>query len=164
MLEVRSRMGSPPGREGRRSALDAAGRTSTGLKKSGGVPGKAGAAASRSGRSKRRRRHEDLRTHTTGKAGAEANEHFGSAPFFTICDTATGSYDVDENVSHHHASTGRVIPWESLEGRKIDAVICAGMGARALQRLNEGGMKVYLTVPGSVEEASRNSRRANWRK
>ncbi len=90
---------------------------------------------------------------TTTREGvkAEACEHFGSAPFFTICDTDAGSYEIIENASQHHAH-GACHPMEMLEGRKIDVVICAGMGARALQRLNEGGMRIYRTTPGRVEE------------
>jgi len=90
-------------------------------------------------------------TTTREGAKAEACAHFGSAPFFTICDTDTGSYEIIDNVSQHHAH-GACHPMESLEGRKIEAVICAGMGARALQRLNESGMKIYRTIPGTVQD------------
>jgi predicted Fe-Mo cluster-binding NifX family protein len=31
-------------------------------------------------------------------------------------------------------------------------VVCAGIGARALQRLNEGGIRVFRTIAGTVEE------------
>ena len=84
-------------------------------------------------------------------AKAQAYEHFGSAPHFTIFDTATGSWEVVDNASQHHAH-GACHPMGMLEGRKIDAVVCAGMGARALQRLNEGGIRVFRASPGTVEE------------
>lgn len=39
-----------------------------------------------------------------------------------------------------------------LEGRSIDAVVCARICARALHRLNEGGIRVFRTIAGTVEE------------
>ncbi len=93
-------------------------------------------------------------TTTAEGAKARAYEHFGSAPHFTIFDTATGSCEIVGNAGQHHAH-GMCHPLAMLEGRKIDAVVCAGMGARALQRLNEGGIKVYRTIPGTVEEVVR---------
>ena len=91
-------------------------------------------------------------TQTREGGGATAYGHFGSAPYFTIYDSAKGSYDVVENAHQQHLH-GACHPMGILEGKEIDAVICAGMGARALQKLNEGGVKVYLTVPGTVEES-----------
>jgi len=90
-------------------------------------------------------------TTTDEGAKARAYEHFGSAPHFTILDTATGSCEVVGNAGQHHAH-GMCHPLAMLEGRKIDAVVCAGIGARALQRLNEGGIRVYRTISGTVEE------------
>lgn len=93
-------------------------------------------------------------TQTRDGGSAMAFGHFGSAPYFTVFDSAAGSYEVIEN-SHGHHEHGACHPMGMLEGKAIDAVICAGMGARALQMLNEGGVKVYLTVPGTVEESVR---------
>lgn len=90
-------------------------------------------------------------TTTAEGAKARAYEHFGSAPHFTIVDTAAGSYEVVGNDGQHHAH-GMCHPMAMLEGRKIDAVVCAGIGARALQRLNDSGIRVYRTIPGTVEE------------
>lgn len=90
-------------------------------------------------------------TTTAEGAKARAHEHFGSAPHFTIVDTAAGSYEVVGNDGQHHAH-GACRPMAMLEGRKIDAVVCAGMGAGALQRLHEGGIRVYRAIPGTVEE------------
>lgn len=84
-------------------------------------------------------------------AKALAYGHFGSAPHFTIVDTVSGSTETVENGGQHHAH-GMCHPMAMLEGRRIDAVACAGIGARALQKLNEGGIRVYRTIPGTVEE------------
>lgn len=93
---------------------------------------------------------------TTSAEGAKAQAygHFGSAPYFTIVDIGTKICEVVDNTNQHHAH-GACHPLAALEGREIDAVVSAGMGARALQRLNEAGIRVYRTVPGTVEEVVR---------
>jgi predicted DNA-binding protein (UPF0251 family)/predicted Fe-Mo cluster-binding NifX family protein len=79
--------------------------------------------------------------------------HFGSAPFFTIYDTGTGGCEVIDNANQHH-SHGACQPMNALTGRKIDAVICAGMGVKAVQKLNDGGIKVYRVVSGTVADVA----------
>lgn len=93
-------------------------------------------------------------TATAEGAKAPAYGHFGSAPHFTIVDTVTGSYEIVGNNGQHHAH-GMCHPLAMLEGRRIEAVVCAGIGAGALQKLNEGGIRVYRTIPGTVEEVVR---------
>jgi ArsR family transcriptional regulator len=90
---------------------------------------------------------------TTSNEGkiAAMHGHFGSAPYFTIYDTATGDVEVIDNANEHH-SHGACQPMDALMGKKIDAVVCAGMGARAVQKLNEGGIKVYRAVSGTVAD------------
>ena len=39
-----------------------------------------------------------------------------------------------------------------LVDKDIDLVVCGGMGARAIQKLNEVGIRVFRAVPGTVEE------------
>lgn len=90
----------------------------------------------------------------TGSAdgkSAEVYAHFGSAPNFTIYDTDTCAVEVISNDNQHH-SHGMCHPMAALSGINIDAVVCGGMGARAVQKLNEAGIKAYRAVPGSVEE------------
>jgi predicted DNA-binding protein (UPF0251 family)/predicted Fe-Mo cluster-binding NifX family protein len=91
-------------------------------------------------------------TTNDGKTAA-VHGHFGSAPFFTIYDTATGDAEVVENANQHH-SHGTCHPMSALAGRKIDAVVCAGMGARAVGKLNEGGIKVYTAASGTVADVA----------
>lgn len=92
-------------------------------------------------------------TETGEGAKAAAYGHFGSAPHFTIVDTETKTYEVVDNAGQHHAH-GMCHPLGMLEGRRIDAVVVGGIGARALQRLNEGGIKVYRAIAGTVEEVA----------
>jgi predicted Fe-Mo cluster-binding NifX family protein len=68
--------------------------------------------------------------------------HFGSAPYFLLYDTEREASEVLGNIDNHHAH-GMCHPLKVLENRHIDAVVCAGMGARAVQKLNEGGMRTY---------------------
>ena len=90
---------------------------------------------------------------------AETNEgksakvygHFGSAPYFTIVDTEKDSIEVIDNANQHH-SHGMCQPMSSLIGKSIDAVVTGGIGSRAVQKLNEGGIKAYRTIPGTVAD------------
>ena len=43
-------------------------------------------------------------------------------------------------------------PMNALMGKKIDAVVTGGMGARAIQKLNEEGVRVYRVIPGKVAD------------
>jgi len=90
---------------------------------------------------------------TTTGDGKKANVHghFGSASYFTIYDTEKDVVEVIDNSNQHH-SHGTCQPMSVLSGEKIDAVVCGGMGARAVQKLNEGGIKAYKAVAGTVEE------------
>jgi predicted Fe-Mo cluster-binding NifX family protein len=93
---------------------------------------------------------------TTTKDGQNAlvHEHFGSAPFFTIYDAATRATEVIDNFNEHHAH-GMCQPLAALTGRNIDAIVCGGMGARAVQKFNEASIKVYRAVPGTVSDIAR---------
>jgi predicted Fe-Mo cluster-binding NifX family protein len=90
---------------------------------------------------------------TTTKDGKNAfvHEHFGSAPFFTVYDAETKAVKILDNSNEHHAH-GMCQPLALLAGHQIDAVVCGGMGARAVQKFNEAGIKVYRAVPGTVAD------------
>ena len=80
---------------------------------------------------------------------APVHEHFGSAPFFTLYDTETEKVEAIANSGHGHAH-GMCQPLSVFADRHIDAVVCGGMGARAVQKLNQGGIRAYRAVPGTV--------------
>jgi predicted Fe-Mo cluster-binding NifX family protein len=77
------------------------------------------------------------------------HEHFGSAPFYTLCDTETDKVEVISNSDHGHAH-GMCQPLSLFADRHIDAVLCGGMGARAVQKLNQSGIRAYQAIPGTV--------------
>ena len=88
-------------------------------------------------------------TETKEGKSARVYGHFGSAPFFTVYDTEKDTIEVIDNSNQHH-SHGMCHPMGALTGKKIDAVVCGGMGARAVQKLNEDGIKAYRAVTGTV--------------
>lgn len=81
--------------------------------------------------------------------------HFGGAPYFVIVDTDNNAVEAVRNQNEHHTH-GMCHPLKSLEGRLIDAVICSGIGAGALNKLNQAGIKVYKTNGQTVEELVNN--------
>lgn len=88
---------------------------------------------------------------------SRVNMHFGSAINFFIYDEGAESFDVIANGDAHHAH-GMCQPLSQLMGKDIGSVICGGMGARAVQKLNEGGIKAFrakedgLTVTEILEQ------------
>jgi predicted Fe-Mo cluster-binding NifX family protein len=90
-------------------------------------------------------------TETAEGLAAQVYGHFGSAPYFTIYDGEKDSVEVIENAGQHH-SHGMCQPLQALEGRTIDAVVCGGMGARAVLMLNQGGIRAFRAHAGSVEQ------------
>jgi len=91
---------------------------------------------------------------TTGNKGLEetVHDHFGSAGFFTIYDTDARSVQVIANDNSHHAH-GACQPLGMISGLGVDAVLTSGMGRRAVQLLNEGGVKVFLLDGDTVQQA-----------
>ncbi len=91
---------------------------------------------------------------TQGKEGL--NEmvfgHFGSASYFAIYDTESKELKTIENDNHHHEH-GQCQPLGAIEGYAVEAVLTNGMGKRAVAKLNNGGVKVYLLDNDSVESA-----------
>lgn len=91
---------------------------------------------------------------STNEAGLEArvSPHFGSAPYFTLVDSETGVAEpiVNAHARHDH---GHCQPTAGLEGRGIDAVVCRGLGGRALALLEGSGIAVYATDAFTVRAA-----------
>jgi predicted Fe-Mo cluster-binding NifX family protein len=90
-------------------------------------------------------------TEDSGGLDARVCEHFGSAPFFTVADTETDNIELlnNQNLSHQH---GNCNPVSSIQSRNVDAVVCAGLGKRALARLQQAGFEVYLSSGPTVRD------------
>lgn len=82
---------------------------------------------------------------------AQVHDHFGSAPFFTIYDVEQDICEIVDNSDRHHAH-GMCHPLGVLDGKSINAVICSGMGKRAVRKLNEGGVRAYRASGARVED------------
>ncbi len=83
---------------------------------------------------------------------APVSGHFGSATTFTIFDTETQEVEVlvNQNDHQHH---GGCTPVGLLAEKKINAIICQGMGKNAITRLSQGGIDVYVTQANQVQMA-----------
>lgn len=93
---------------------------------------------------------------TVDDAGLDAaiHEHFGSAPYFTLFNTDTEDVEVIENRNAHH-SHGTCHPMNQLARFRIDAVVCSGMGRRAVEALNSEGVRTLVSDAMNVREAIR---------
>jgi predicted Fe-Mo cluster-binding NifX family protein len=77
--------------------------------------------------------------------------HFGSAPWFLLTDAPGGVFEIVTNEDAHHEH-GMCRPDLALGGRPVDAVVVGGIGAGALRKLQDGGIRVFRGVEGSVRE------------
>jgi len=77
--------------------------------------------------------------------------HFGSAPLFLVVDTAANNISAINNRDRHHAH-GACNPLKALDGQEIDAVVVGGIGAGALTKLNQAGVRVYRAQAQRVSE------------
>jgi predicted Fe-Mo cluster-binding NifX family protein len=93
-------------------------------------------------------------TGTADGKTAQVHAHFGGAPYFTIYDTDKDAVEVVNNDNQHHTH-GMCQPMAALSAKGIDVVVCGGMGVRAIQKLNEGGVRAYRAVAGSVAEIAK---------
>ena len=99
---------------------------------------------------------------TNGSAGLEDTvcDHFGSAATFTLFNSDTGEITVLDNRNAHH-SHGTCHPMNQLAKHKIDAVVCVGMGRRAIEALNVEGIRIYHSGSSKVSEVVENIKTGN---
>lgn len=90
-------------------------------------------------------------TQTKEGLNARVFGHFGSAPYFTLYDTDSGQVQTLDNTNAHHAH-GMCHPVGVVAPAGVDAVVCMGMGRRAVEKLNEAGIKAYRMDAETVAE------------
>lgn len=78
-------------------------------------------------------------------------KHFGSAPLFLIFDTKTNSLSAVSNRDQHHVH-GACNPMQALDNQKVDALVVGGIGAGALTRLNQMGIRVHRAQAETIVE------------
>ncbi len=88
---------------------------------------------------------------TNGSAGRDDTvcEHFGSAPYFTLYNSENDRIEVVANRNSHH-SHGTCHPMTQLARFHVDAIVCSGMGRRAIEALNSEGVRIYYAETPSV--------------
>lgn len=86
------------------------------------------------------------------------DDHFGSAPFFTLVDVDGGAFETVPNRERHHGH-GTCRPLSQLDERRLDGIVCRGLGRRAAAALEASGLAVFVSDAPSVgailEEARR---------
>ncbi|MFC1571205.1 NifB/NifX family molybdenum-iron cluster-binding protein [Candidatus Margulisiibacteriota bacterium] len=82
---------------------------------------------------------------------SKIHDHFGSAPLFLIYDTDTETIEIISNSNKGHVH-GTCNPLTVLNKKQFNIVGCKGMGQRAIQKLNEAGIKVYRSNAVLVEQ------------
>jgi predicted Fe-Mo cluster-binding NifX family protein len=78
--------------------------------------------------------------------------HFGSAPYFFIYNIGQETFEIISNRNRQHIH-GKCNPLKMLTGYNINIVVCLGIGARAVQELGKGGIKVYKVAANTAKQA-----------
>ncbi|HYA87405.1 MAG TPA: NifB/NifX family molybdenum-iron cluster-binding protein [Nitrospirota bacterium] len=82
---------------------------------------------------------------------SKVHNHFGSALLFMVVDNETNSMEMIRNGDLHHVH-GACNPLKAIDNIKIDVVIASGIGAGALSRLNQLGIRVYRASQPTIKE------------
>lgn len=77
--------------------------------------------------------------------------HFGSAPIFVVVDAETEGVTAVSNADQGHVH-GACNPVMALNNQHVDAIVVGGIGAGALGKLNNMGIKVYKSQGQTVRE------------
>ena len=90
---------------------------------------------------------------TLGDKGLDdsVGEHFGRVPTYTIVNIDTSEVKVVPNTSHHAGGQGN--PPEIMAREGVDAMVCQGLGRRAIAMFEELGIDVYIGASGTVRDA-----------
>jgi predicted Fe-Mo cluster-binding NifX family protein len=77
--------------------------------------------------------------------------HFGSAPHFVVLDSGSNAFEAISNTDAHHEH-GQCQPTRALGGTAVDVVVVGGIGAGALMKLQNQGIRVFRAVEGNVSQ------------
>lgn len=89
---------------------------------------------------------------TMGEKGLDnlVGEHFGRVPTYTIVDLETQDVKVIPNTSEHMGGEG--YPPTIMANEGVDAMLCRGLGRRAISMFDELGIEVYIGATGTVKD------------
>jgi len=82
---------------------------------------------------------------------SEVYGHFGSAPAFLVVETDSQVVTTITNKDEHHQH-GMCNPVKAMDNQHVDAIVVAGIGAGALTKLNQQGIKVFQAQARTVRE------------
>ena len=90
---------------------------------------------------------------TMGENGLDnlVGEHFGRVPTYTIVNLETNEVKVIPNTSEHAGGYG--YPPEIMAREGVDAMVCRGLGRRAISMFEQLGIEVYIGASGTVKDA-----------
>ncbi len=85
--------------------------------------------------------------------GSKICEHFGSAPFYAVADTAVDSLEIIANDCMHH-DHGQCNPPDFFSKLGVSVLLCHAIEPGAVHKLQIMGIAVYLTtVVATLDEA-----------
>jgi predicted Fe-Mo cluster-binding NifX family protein len=89
---------------------------------------------------------------TMGKRGLDeqVGEHFGRVPTYTVVDMETKEVNIIDNTSEHMG--GRGYPPDIIAKTGTEAMLCAGLGRRAIAMFENLGIMVYVGANGTVRD------------
>ncbi len=91
-------------------------------------------------------------------------EHFGSAPLYAVCDTQSGRLQIVDNANKGHVH-GQCSPIDVFSQNNIEAVLCKGIGARAIGKLKMLNIDVFVAGGlSTLSEALESLKRGTMRK
>ena len=90
---------------------------------------------------------------TVGNNGLDdtIGEHFGRVPTYTIINLDNDEVKVIPNTSQHTGGIG--YPPEIMVKEGVNAMVCRGLGRRAISMFEEFGIDVYIGATGTVKDA-----------
>lgn len=83
---------------------------------------------------------------------SEVHGHFGSAPAFVVVETEGNDVKTIQNPDQQHQHGSACNPLQKFNNHEIDALVVAGIGAGALNKLNQAGIRVFQAVSPSLRE------------
>ncbi len=83
--------------------------------------------------------------------GNQVSAHFGRCPEFTLASLEGGKISGKEVIPNPGHEPGRIPLF--LSEKKVELIICGGMGMRAVSLFSELGIKSIVGVSGEVSEA-----------
>jgi predicted Fe-Mo cluster-binding NifX family protein len=94
-------------------------------------------------------------TNNPGGMQASRSDHFGHCDVFTVVELdADNIKNVELIPTPEHAAGGCMVPVNTLNAAKVNAIVVGGMGANPLRGFNQVGIEVYWADRNSVPDAA----------